>query len=111
MSIFYSQKTGGFYVSGIHEIIPDDAVAISTEKHRELLDGESKGKRISATADGSPILADRIITEEQLLSRKKKEASIYLKNTDWYVTRMMETGKPIPDDVLQKRQEARALLN
>lgn len=45
------------------------------------------------------------------LSAEQQNAGIYLKNTDWYVTRMMETGKPIPDDVLQKRQEARALLN
>lgn len=31
----------------------------------------------------------------------------YLDSTDWYVTRQTETHKPIPKDVLVKRQEAR----
>jgi len=31
----------------------------------------------------------------------------YLADTDWYVTRQAETGKPIPEDILTKRQEAR----
>lgn len=111
MSIFYSQKTGGFYVSEIHESIPDDSVMISEELYHELLNGQSKGKRISLSPNGSPVLTDVVFTEEQRLVAAKRAAGICLKNTDWYVTRMMETGKPIPDDVLQKRQEARALLN
>jgi len=31
----------------------------------------------------------------------------YLKETDWYASRLAETGKAIPEDILQKRQEAR----
>ena len=34
----------------------------------------------------------------------------YLKETDWYVTRKAETGKAIPDDVLAKREAARAAI-
>ena len=34
----------------------------------------------------------------------------YLSSTDWYVTRMAETGKEIPQDVLDKRKFARAVL-
>ena len=36
-----------------------------------------------------------------------EERKLYLADTDWYVTRQAETGMPIPDDVLLKRQEAR----
>jgi hypothetical protein len=32
----------------------------------------------------------------------------YLADTDWYVTREAETGKPIPVDVKAKRSEIRA---
>jgi hypothetical protein len=35
------------------------------------------------------------------------EARVYLHLTDWYVTRLTETGKAIPEDVVQKRKEAR----
>ena len=31
----------------------------------------------------------------------------YLKHTDWYAHRKAETGKAIPDDVLEKRAQAR----
>lgn len=34
----------------------------------------------------------------------------YLYETDWYVTRKAETGKAIPDDVLAKREAARAAI-
>jgi len=35
----------------------------------------------------------------------------YLSSTDWYVTRQAETGKAIPEDILNKRQEAREAIN
>lgn len=35
------------------------------------------------------------------------EALAYLKETDWYVLRYQETGKAIPQDVLDERQAAR----
>ena len=35
----------------------------------------------------------------------------YLAETDWYVTRQIETGKPIPKDVAQKRDAARQVAS
>lgn len=32
----------------------------------------------------------------------------YLYDTDWYVIRFLETGTPIPPEIVQKRAEARA---
>jgi hypothetical protein len=34
-------------------------------------------------------------------------ARAYLAETDWYVTRAAETGKPIPDDIKAARKVAR----
>ena len=31
----------------------------------------------------------------------------YLTSTDWYATRLSETGKAIPDEILTERQKAR----
>jgi len=33
--------------------------------------------------------------------------STYLTSTDWYATRLAETGKAIPDEILTERQKAR----
>ena len=42
--MFYSKSTGGFYSRAIHgDNIPADAVEITDEEHRELLEGQSRG--------------------------------------------------------------------
>lgn len=50
------------------------------------------------------------------VDRRKAEAdrqseittlSTYLTSTDWYATRLAETGKAIPDKILAERQAAR----
>lgn len=35
----------------------------------------------------------------------------YLRETDWYVVRAMETGKLAPEDVVTKRAEAREAID
>lgn len=39
------------------------------------------------------------------------ELERYLKSTDWYATRLAETGKSIPDEVITKRREARKMIS
>lgn len=39
--------------------------------------------------------------------RERAEAKKYLANTDWYVTRLTETGTAIPEEVLVARADAR----
>lgn len=57
--MFYSAQTGGFYDAAIHgNNIPEDAVAITNERHAELMAGQSDGKIISADKNGHPILTD-----------------------------------------------------
>lgn len=52
-------------------------------------------------------------TAEELLvyelDQRKQEALNYLASTDWYVTRKIETGVEIPEDVSVKRAEARVI--
>ena len=45
------------------------------------------------------------MTNEQVVINMKARA--YLTSTDWYVTRWLEKGVPITDEISQKREEAR----
>lgn len=49
-------------------------------------------------------------TPEQLAEQAEAEALRYLADTDWYVVRLTETGVAIPEEVITKRAEARAIL-
>lgn len=50
------------------------------------------------------------IEAASISEQEKAESRRFLKNTDWYVTRMQETGKPIPQDILDQRAAAREKL-
>lgn len=55
----FSPSTNGFYVTEIHgQNIPGDVVEVSEERHTELFNGQSAGKRIAAGPDGYPVLID-----------------------------------------------------
>ena len=64
------------------------------------------------TVEDMPKLERQEPTAEEiannLVAMENYEARRYLAETDWYVTRKAETGKAIPDDILTKREEARA---
>jgi hypothetical protein len=110
--IFYSKTSNGFYDSEIHVVLPEDAIEIPVAYHQALIDGQASGLVISSTQDGFPILINAPIqTEEDLLSNKKVEALIYLKETDWYVIRKLEINKEIPQEIIAKRTEAREILS
>jgi hypothetical protein len=52
--------------------------------------------------------AEQIAEYQNEISQQKKEiANELLKETDWYVTRFSETGKPIPQDILDLRKQIR----
>ena len=53
----YYWNNGGFLISGINDI-PEDAVEITAEAWRELLEAQSNGKIIVTDPDGSPRAAD-----------------------------------------------------
>lgn len=45
--------------------------------------------------------------EQQNILFKIMDLRSYLYKTDWYVTRKLETGKEIPEDILNKRKKVR----
>lgn len=45
--------------------------------------------------------------EQAEIDRVNAEARKYLADTDWYVTRLYETGVAVPENVLSARQAAR----
>lgn len=49
--------------------------------------------------------------QEENQLHKNNAARQYLTDTDWYVIRNIETGKPIPGEVLEKRSNARNLIS
>lgn len=55
---------------------------------------------------------DKVKTEEDYQhERDVKAAKEYLASTDWYVMRLVETSKPVPEDILEKREEARSFID
>lgn len=46
MKVFYSVTTNGFYIDTINKSIPVDAIEISKEQHKILLDEQYQGKII-----------------------------------------------------------------
>lgn len=51
---------------------------------------------------------ERVKTPEDLQKENESsEAVMYLRSTDWYVIRSLETGEAIPDKVKEQRAAAR----
>jgi len=48
-----------------------------------------------------------VIVENDKRRASNEQNRRYLSDTDWYVVRLQETGKEIPEDIILKRQEAR----
>jgi hypothetical protein len=46
-------------------------------------------------------------TKEQIAAQEEQSLMVYLASTDWYAIRYAETGKAIPEAILQERQSAR----
>ena len=64
--MYYSKSTNGFYTRDIHGgNIPSDAVEITSDAHRALLEGQSTGMVIVSDADGFPALANAPIVQPQ----------------------------------------------
>ena len=49
-------------------------------------------------------------SEQEIQAKVNFKALEYLASTDWYVVRLIETGKPIPEDILLAREAARAAI-
>lgn len=63
---------------------------------------------VRATGKTQAQLDEQKAREEQ--ERINNEARQYLRDTDWYVIREADTGEPMPQDVKDKRAEARGKI-
>lgn len=61
---------------------------------------------VKATGRTQAQLDEKAAREKQ--EQINQEARQYLAETDWYVVRELDTGVAMPDEVRQKRAEARA---
>jgi len=82
MTYYFSKSTNGFYDSEINTVIPDDAVEVTVEEHKNLLDGQSSGKQITADDAGNPILVDPIKVPVKPLAAEQKLAKLGLTPED-----------------------------
>lgn len=77
--MLYSKTTNGFYNRYINgNNIPDDAVDISDDEYTTLILGQSSGKIIKSGGDGYPVLADPVITDDDILSAYENALDSYL---------------------------------
>lgn len=83
MTIYSSNSVRGFFDSNIHPSIPEDAVELSVEEHKALIDGQSEGKVITFPEAGKPFLAEQPKpTREQELARIRVEREVLFDTLD-----------------------------
>ena len=89
MTIYYSSNPRGFYDDRLHgENIPEGAKQITSERHNELLEGQSQGKIIREDADGYPVLIEPPpLTPEEVAAIERNWRDAKLAATDGDVTR------------------------
>lgn len=101
MAIFWSGTAAAFFDSRIHEWIPPDAVAVTDERHAELLEGNGAGRQIVTGQDGAPELSDPPApTEAQILRQYERAVQRHLDDAakasgyDGIATAVSYAGEP-----------------
>ncbi|KAA5935115.1 tail fiber assembly protein [Pantoea sp. Bo_2] len=86
-TIYYSAKNNGFYHSELEDDYksspdgwPSDAVAVSDEQYKNLLQGQVSGKVIAADSDGNPTLTDPVI-DWQAKAESQRQSLLSAANT------------------------------
>lgn len=103
-----TNKILGWYDEEINPEIPTPNTEVTDEAWQEALE-----KNANCYENGKFITKDFRTPEEvqeQELQIKINEALKYLSDTDFYYPRYLETGEPVPTNVVIKRQEYREFL-
>ena len=87
----------------------ESCIEVDDDYHMSLIDkANAEQKQIKGDENGNPILVDYPPpTEEEVAEMRIQELESYLLRTDWYSLRFVDEGTPIPQEVKQKRSEAR----
>ena len=51
------------------------------------------------------------MAKEETSQEKIIGAEVFLNETDWYIIREADTGKPCPEEIKTKREEARQIIS
>ena len=78
--------------------------------HKEAKAFFGNGTLINEVFEDEVLVATEVYILTLVYENNNKESRQYLADTDWYSIRLTETGVAIPEDVLTKRQEARASI-
>lgn len=106
-----TNKLLGWYDDNIHSTIPTPNIEVSDEVWQEALNINA-----NCYEDGEFIVKDFRTDEELLVEANKakvQKARSYLISTAWYIERLNDpsSGKAVPQEVLDKRAEARVIIN
>lgn len=109
-NVYYGKIDNDYYWFDLTpERMGDDYVEITTEEHFRLIDS---GMNIVPDENGYPKLVPYPEpTEEEKAQTEISELESYLKSTDWYAVRFAETGKEIPTEIREKREQARLRIS
>lgn len=107
--IFFGTKDGINYGAHLKSVNLKSYVEIQdSEWFSFVKKANAERKIIKADANGNPILVDAPQpSEKEILENEINQLEFYLKSTDWYAIRYADTGIEIPEEIKQKRQEAR----
>lgn len=108
---YWSRSAQGFFLLSVNgDNRPDDSYELTEQEYLDLRKGLSEGKTIDSSKNPPTLIDLPAPTGQEAIDIANAEARAYLASTDWYVVRFSETGEPIPEDVKQKRAEARAAV-
>ncbi|EAB8055728.1 phage tail protein [Salmonella enterica subsp. enterica serovar Agona] len=77
-SYVYDAKTNGFYAISLKDYYetagtwPENGVEITAQEHKNLMNGQSAGKVVSADSKGRPILNDMLIDYVALATAERE---------------------------------------
>tara|TARA_B100001287_G_scaffold149689_1_gene126045 strand:+ start:966 stop:1298 length:333 start_codon:yes stop_codon:yes gene_type:complete len=93
----------GFYDDTIHTKIPEPNVTLTEEQWSNAVDNNCN----YIANDGS----SKYVAKEETSQEKIIGAEVFLNETDWYIIREADTGKPCPEEIKTKREEARQIIS
>jgi len=106
--IFYSPDTDAFYDPELGGQIPDDAVAITPARHRQLIAARAEGRTLMIGPNGTPVLAPLQPppppSEAVLAAEARGERDRRIQEVAWMIDRhrdQMDLGGPTTLDAGQ----------
>jgi hypothetical protein len=83
MTEFYSPSTGGFYLSEVHAVIPDDKIELPDGLRQQLLEAQGQGKVIAMVGELPAAVDPPAISNDQALLNLRATRDNRLSASDW----------------------------